>query len=159
MMERRARRGFTLLEVAVVLAITVIGSLLVLPRWNRPVAVDVAGADALLDDDTPGTLLARALVTARGHAIAWRQVVTVRLDVPNRTMRADTSGAAGSGVWYEGPLPLAAGESLEPGDLLTSVTFHPSGAAFGPSLRVRHGEGWVAVDLDALSGDVSRRAR
>jgi prepilin-type N-terminal cleavage/methylation domain-containing protein len=143
----RARPGFTLLEVAVVLAITVIGGLLVLPRWNRPLATDAAG-----------TLLARTLLLARGHAIATRQVVTVRFDVANRTMRADTSGAAGSGVWHEGPLPLAAGESLEPGDLLTSVTFHPSGAAFGESLRVRHGEGWVAVHIDALSGDVSRHA-
>ncbi|MCA2985023.1 type II secretion system protein [Gemmatimonas sp.] len=154
----RARPGFTLLEVAVVLAITVIGGLLVLPRWNRPLATDAAGADALFDGDAPGTLLARTLLLARGHAIATRQVVTVRFDVANRTMRADTSGAAGSGVWHEGPLPLAAGESLEPGDLLTSVTFHPSGAAFGESLRVRHGEGWVAVHIDALSGDVSRHA-
>jgi len=94
----RARPGFTLLEVAVVLAITVIGGLLVLPRWNRPLATDAAGADALFDGDAPGTLLARTLLLARGHAIATRQVVTVRFDVANRTMRAEVLAATGAGL-------------------------------------------------------------
>jgi hypothetical protein len=159
MMRRRARRGFTLLETAIVLAITIIGGLLVLPRWNRPLTGDAAGTDALLESDVPGARLARVLHAARRHAIATRHVVRVRFDVANRTMRADTSSAAGGGVWYEGPLPLAPGESLEPGDLLTSITFQPSGATFGESLRVRHGGGWVALEIDALSGEVSRHVR
>jgi hypothetical protein len=66
---------------------------------------------------------------------------------------------AGHGIWYDGPLPLAAGESLEPGDLLATITMHPGGGVFGEPLCIRDAEGWVTVHIDALSGEVTRHAR
>lgn len=150
---RRDRRGFTLLETAIVLAITAIGALLVLPQWPSALTTDRQ------TDEAPGASLARELAAARRHAIASRQQVDVRLDVLRSRLRADTAGAYGRGVWRDTVLPLDAGEMLVTNDTAMLVRFLPSGASQSGRMTLRHPYGWVAITVDPWSGEVHRVAR
>lgn len=146
------RRGLTLLETAIVLAITAIGALLVLPLWPS----------ALRDpepDGTPGSLLTLALRDARQHAVRERQDVVVYLDVRQQQLRMDTIGTSGRGVWREEALPLAANELLVTRDTAAVVRFRASGAAQGAPLSLRHASGWLSIELDPWSGEVTRVVR
>lgn len=96
---------------------------------------------------------------ARRRAIAERQTVTLRFDVPNGTVRADTAGAVGSGVWYVRTDLLPAGEELVTDRDVTLATFLPSGAAIADVLRVRHGGGWATIVVEPWSGEVRDVAR
>lgn len=147
------RAGFTLLETAIVLAITFIGAMLVLPQW--PLA-SMPGAEAAIETGAP---LARALMTARRQAISARQVVTVHIDPTRRTLRVDTAGTSGRGTWQDEALPLGEGESTDPSDSLATFTFRPSGAAHGRRLRLRHPGGWVEFSVDPWHGEVIRAFR
>jgi len=149
----RRRRGFTLLETAIVLAITAVGALLVLPTWPSALAPDAPR------DASPGAELAAALADARRHAIAARQLVMVRVDVSHQRVRVDTAGTHGRGVWRDGPLPLSADESLVTADTVALYVFRPTGAAQGRPMSIRHASGWTIVAIDPWSGEVRRVAR
>ena len=152
-----ARSGFTLLEIAVVLAVTLIGGLLVLPKWSAPLRPD--GFESPHIDRERGVLLVDALRAARSQAIRARHTVTVHLDRNLAGLRVDTAGANGSGIWYVGPLPLDAGESLETEGGVLNVMFHPSGASYGQPILLRHARGMLALRIDPWNGEVTRVAR
>ncbi len=147
------RRGFTLLETAIVLAITAIGALLVLPMWPAALTRGVQR------DDSPGAALATELTEARRHAIASRHAVTVHIDVTHGRLRMDTTGAGGRGVWRDTVLPLAPDEALTTADTAAVWLFRPTGAAQGQPMALRHAAGWVTVSVDPWSGEVRRVAR
>lgn len=149
----KRRSGFTLLETAIVLAITAIGALLVLPTWPAAFSADSP------DDDVPGAALAAALSDARQHAIAMRQVTYVHVDVEQRRVRVDTTGAGGRGVWREMELPLAPDEMLVTADTVAVYVFRPTGAAMGRPMALRHASGWLDLRVDPWNGEVMRVAR
>ena len=149
----KRRRGFTLLETAIVLAITAIGALLVLPMWPAATSSDVR------TDGSPGGALATALSDARRHAIAKRQLVAVHLDVEHQRMRVDTTGTDGRGVWLDTVLPLAPDETLVTADTVAMYVFHPTGAAQGRPMALRHASGWLDLRVDPWTGEVMRVAR
>jgi len=149
----KRRRGFTLLETAIVLAITAIGALLVLPLWPAATTSD-AGTDG-----SPGAALATALSDARQHAIAKRQLVAVHLDVEQQRMRVDTTGTDGRGVWRDTVLPLAPDETLVTADTVAMYVFRPTGAAQGRPIALRHASGWLDLRVDPWNGEVLRVAR
>jgi len=147
------RRGFTLLETAIVLAITAIGALLVMPRWPAATSSDV------MTDGTSGAALSTALREARQHAIAKRQLVVVHLDAEQQRMRVDTAGPDGRGVWRDTVLPLAPDEMLVTADTVALYVFHPTGAAQGRPVALRHASGWLDLRVDPWNGEVMRVAR
>ena len=149
----KRRRGFTLLETAIVLAITAIGALLVLPMWPAATSSDVG------TDGSPGAALATALSDARRHAIAKRQLVAVHLDVEQQRMRVDTTGTDGRGVWRDTVLPLAPDETLVTADTVAMYVFRPTGAAQGRPMALRHASGWLELRVDPWNGEVMRVAR
>ncbi|GAB1342069.1 pilus assembly FimT family protein [Gemmatimonas sp.] len=151
---RRLRRGFTLLETAIVLAITVIGGLLVLPQWNAARTGPAGVSTAANANEAPGASLAGALLEARQRAILHRQVVTVRMNRELALIRIDTTGGNGTGLWAELPLQLEDGVTLETRDPITLVEFQPSGSAISDSLPIRSRAGWSALVVDAWSGEV-----
>lgn len=151
---RTRRRGYTLLETAIVLAIMVIGGLLVMPRWNAASSVPLDGSNDISAEDGAGAQLVDLLLQARRRAILHRQVVTVRLDRELALVRIDTGGVDGTGLWSEQALPLGVGETLDTQMPVPMVEFHPSGAAISDSLPIRHSAGRSTIRIDAWSGDV-----
>ena len=147
------RRGFTLLETAIVLAITAIGALLVLPMWPAAFTVDTR------DDGSPGFALAAALSEARQQAVGMQQMVRVHLDVEHQRMRVDTAGTGGRGVWRDTVLPLAPDETLVTADRVALYVFRPTGAAQGRPMALRHASGWLDLRVDPWNGEVMRVAR
>lgn len=136
---RGVRRGRTLLEVTVALAITAVAALLVVPRWGA------RGPDSPEGD----VLLAALLDDARRQAVLHRQVVTVRLAGAAARVTADTAGTAGAGPWREVVLSPAVVAQLEPPGARVSVTFHPTGVAVGDRLAVRAADGTLRRLPDA----------
>lgn len=147
------RRGFTLLETAIVLAVTAIGALLVLPLWPS------ASGRSPGSDEAPAAALTAALSGARSQAIRARQVVIVRIDPFRQHLRIDTVGANGRGVWRDTVLPLLADEMLVTADTADVVRFHPTGAAESRPMALRHATGWITMRIDPWDGEVTRAAR
>jgi prepilin-type N-terminal cleavage/methylation domain-containing protein len=145
----RARaRGFTLLEVAIVLAISAIAALLVLPQWLPP-------SDPLLEPDAE---ISGWLADARQQAIAARQTVTVYVDTRAARVRMDTSAASGAAAWREGDLPRHVLAAIEPPGARARFAFRPTGAAVGDTLRVRTRDGMRQLTVDRWSGEVQHVA-
>jgi prepilin-type N-terminal cleavage/methylation domain-containing protein len=143
------RRGFTLLELGVVLAIVAVGALLVVPAWWP---ADAAAQDAAAE-------LTAWLEQARDQARRARQVVTVRIDGALGALTIDTGGTAGRDRWRDASLPVPSRGTLEPLDARATFVFRPSGATDGDTLRVRTPSGVVRLSVDAWSGEVQRVAR
>jgi prepilin-type N-terminal cleavage/methylation domain-containing protein len=146
----RARRGFTLWEMAIVLAVMSVAAVLVAPAitrlGERPPA---RTADAVLG----------LLRDARRTAIERNVVLTVRLDPVSGHYRADTTGADGTGRLGEGTLALGATETLETALPRLRFIFRPTGAALADSLLVRGFGEAVLVTVDPWSGVARTDAR
>lgn len=147
--QRAGRRGFTLIELSVVLAIVAITALLVTPMWWPDEASE---PDAAAE-------LASVLEAARDQARRARQVVTVRIDGALGALTIDTSGSAGRDRWRDASLPDATRGTLEPLETRATFVFRPSGATEGDTLRVRTPNGVVRLSVDTWSGEVQRVAR
>jgi prepilin-type N-terminal cleavage/methylation domain-containing protein len=137
------RRGFTLIEMAIVLAVMAVASLLVAPALAR-----FGTEQPPRSEDRLLTLLA----DARKAAITHGAVVTVRLDPSSGAFRADSTTSLGTGILGEGTLDLAMEERLvTPLPRLTYI-FKPTGAAFADTVIVRGTTSSVLVGVDAWSG-------
>ncbi len=144
------RAGFTLLEMAIVLAVMAIASLLVAPALAR-----FGTESPPRSEDRLLTLLA----DARKAAITHGAQVTLRLDPTSGAYRADTTTTMGTGVLGEGVLDLAMEERLvTPLPRLTFV-FKPTGAAFADTVVVRGTTSSVLVGVDPWSGVAYAAAR
>jgi len=144
------RAGFTLLEMAIVLAVMAIASLLVAPALAR-----FGTESPPRSEDRLLTLLA----DARKAAITHGAQATLRLDPTSGAYRADTTTTMGTGVLGEGVLDLAMEERLvTPLPRLTFV-FKPTGAAFADTVVVRGTTSSVLVGVDPWSGVAYAAAR
>jgi type IV fimbrial biogenesis protein FimT len=147
---RIGRRGFTLLEMIVVLAIMGVAAGLVAPALVSFGAQQPAGsADALL----------ALLRDARLFAIQHNDLVTLRLDPTTLEYEADTSGVFGTGVLAMGKLDLGGALSLSTDQPRLRYVFQPTGAAFADTVLIHGGDRAQWVGVDSWSGVASAQAR
>jgi type II secretion system protein H len=145
------RRGFTLIEMIVVLIVIAITAGLIAPAMMR-----MAGAST---DDTESAPLSALLRAARRQALEGGTVVAVLIDPKEARYRADTSGPRGAGLLSEGELTLESGVSLESDSLRVRFTFRPDGSVFGDTLTVRGRWTSFRVSVDRWTGAIHVDAR
>ncbi len=137
------RRGFTLLEMSITLAVLLIASGLVVPAL-----VDFGQTPA---QRTAGALL-EVLTTARHIAIDSNVTLTVVLDPETGQYRADSTGLAGSGLVTEGVVELDGLEELVTESARLTWRFRPDGGALGDTVLVRGQEGTLVLSVDRWNG-------
>ena len=138
-----SRRGFTLVEMAIVLTIMLIAGGLVVP--------------ALVDlGRTPQRRTADSLLTllnaSRKLAIQHNVTVTVVLDPKSGDYRVDSTGYFGSGLVIQSQIDLLGMESMATEAPRLNYTFKPTGAAMGDTVRIRGADSTVVVSVDPWSG-------
>jgi len=146
----RTRTGFTLWEMAIVLAVMAVGAILVAPAIARLGTEQVA---------QPAAGLITLLTAARKTAIEGNATLTLRLDPVSGHYRADTTGVGGTGEVGEGTLVLDGTETLSTPLPRLVWVFRPTGAAFADTVLVRGAEKTVLVAVDPWSGVARADAR
>jgi prepilin-type N-terminal cleavage/methylation domain-containing protein len=144
------RRGFTLWEMTIVLALVALGAVLVIPAW-----VDFGENPSV----APGDAMVALLHDARKLAIDQSQTVSVILDPSTLYYRVDTTGATGTGLYADGTLEMSTYETLETDLKRLRYVFRPTGAALGDTVAVRGGDYPVMVAVDTWSGYAVVHAR
>lgn len=142
-MRVRARRGFTLWEIATVLLIIAIVASLTAPAFVR------LGEDR---DKTSQDILVKLLRDTRTLAIEHAVEATLLIDPENGHYRVDTTSSFGSGRVVEDTLHFAAADKLESDLPRIRYVFRPTGAAFGDSVVVRGSDSTRVVLIDPWSG-------
>ncbi|WP_043739548.1 GspH/FimT family pseudopilin [Thioalkalivibrio nitratireducens] len=139
------RRGFTMIELMVVLVILSVGLVLVVPRFD--------GALAGLEIKGAARDLASGLRYARGRAIASGEPVGLFVDVEQ-------------GLYWIGDdarqrklpggidLRMVTGTTEVVGDSVGAITFFPDGSATGGRLTLAAGQRRYRVDVQWLTGRV-----
>ena len=134
---RSGERGFSLIELIVVLAIVAIAAVAVAPLagpWRQGKLVDVAAREVAL-----------ALRAARSAAINANQETIFTLD-----------GAAGHYWSDRAPIPKAlparVTAALAPGLPLGRIRFFPDGGASGGTIVLSDAYRSASIRIDALSG-------
>lgn len=153
---RRRRHGFTLMDIAVVLAITVIGTMLVVPQW-RSIGGVADEPDSVVTTPANAKGLAPLLdllAASRRRAIAHRQEVRVYVVPATRVVHVDTAGLSGLGTWVETALPASVGQLLDDGPAILTAHIHPSGATIADIIRLRLDGRLHVVQFDPWSGEV-----
>ena len=150
-MSPRARAGFTLIEMIVVLIIVSVVTWLTAPALMRAVSPDASDGEA--------TALAALLRGARREAIERGIVVSLTLDPAGAKYRADSISPRGVGLLGEGEITLDEGVSLETDSARVRFTFRPDGSVFGDSITVRGQQGAVLVSMDRWTGAIRFDAR
>ncbi len=147
---RIARRGFTLMEMAVCLVIMAVAASVVVPAISR------------LGNGKPesaGDQLISLLKQARNYAIERNYTVTVRIDPVSSRYRVDTTGTGGMGVLVDTTFSLGDAETLETALDRLQFTFKPTGAVMGDTVIVR-GIGTTSVlTVDPWTGEAKLVAR
>jgi len=146
----RRRRGFTLLEMGIVLAVMAVSAMLVVPALSRM----GQGKPAAVGED-----VVKLLSDARQIAIERNETVTLRLDPVTGRYRADTVGIAGSGELGEGAMTLGAQEALVTDLPRLVYVFHPTGSAFADTVLVRGAGASALVSVDPWNGVPHASAR
>jgi prepilin-type N-terminal cleavage/methylation domain-containing protein len=140
---RRARAGFTLWELTMVLLVMAIAGLLAAPAFARfGTEQPPGGADAMIG----------LLHDARKAAIDYDATVTLRLDPKTLKYQADTSGVNGFGTLAAGYLDLGLAQTLVSDEPRLQYVFRPTGAAFADTVVVRGGPVALIVRVDPWSG-------
>lgn len=146
----RPHRGFTLLEIGIVLAIMAVSAMLVAPALARM----GQGKPAQVGED-----VVKLLGDARKVAIERNETVTLRLDPVSGRYRADTSGVGGSGELGEGAMTFDAQETLVTDLPRLVYVFHPTGATYGDTVLVRGAGASALVSVDRWNGVPSATPR
>ena len=147
---RRARRGFTLIEMGVCLVIMAICAAIVAPAFAR------LGTDQPQSGADKYMLL---LKQARNFAIERNYTVTVRINPVTNRFRVDTVGTNGLGVLADSTLDLGASESLDTTLDRLQYTFRPTGSVIGDTVIVRGIGKSSLVSVDAWTGEAKLVAR
>jgi prepilin-type N-terminal cleavage/methylation domain-containing protein len=140
------RRGFTLMEMVLVLLILGIIFVMVVP------SVTSIGRDP--EEGKPWKEIADLLRSSRD--LALKNAVTVRLvlDPQSGRYQADTAGARGGGLAYEGELSVGMAMYVEADSARAKFVFRPDGSAFADSLIVRQMGYATKVWVDPYTGEV-----
>ena len=142
----RAARGFTLLEVLMVLVIAAAGYALVV----RLTGSGVSGAEL----KSAARAVAAALRDARGTAIATQESAAMLVDLEKRTIQV--AGAGKARVLPERlELKLYTAQSEVQDERRGAIRFYPDGSSTGGRVTVAAGERKLLVDVDWLTGRVS----
>ncbi len=146
--ERLRPRGFTLLELLVVLALVALALALVPPMFSRGV---------------PGTELkaaarqvAAGLKEGRSRAIAGNAEVAVAVDVEAHSLRVG-EGTPSRALPAALTLKLVIAESERRGENGGTIRFFPDGSSTGGRVTLSLGESTYDVEVDWLTGWVSTR--
>ena len=142
-MTLRARGGFTLWEMALVLAVLGVTLLLAAP------ALGSFGLKKPRGDAEP---LLELLRTARGEAVFASAVVAVRIDPASGTFRMDTTGVNGMGPYASGTIDLGGATVFVTELDRLQFLFQPTGASFSDSVGVRGPGGTQMVKVDTWTG-------
>jgi len=145
-MERAAQRGFTLLELLMVLVIAAAGYALVV----RFTAGGVSGAEL----KSAARAVAAGLRDARGTAIARQESAALVLDLEHRSFEVSGRGRARS-LPERLELKLYTAQSEIVDEKRGAIRFYPDGSSTGGRVTVASGERRLLVDVDWLTGRVS----
>jgi prepilin-type N-terminal cleavage/methylation domain-containing protein len=139
----RARRGYTLWELTMVLLVLAVAATLAAPAFtNFGRDPEPTGAEAMLG----------LLKDARKAAIDYNANVTLRLDPRTLRYAADTSGVKGYGVLATGTLDIGMARTLVTDLPRLQYVFRPTGAAFADTVVVRGGPLPLTIRVDPWSG-------
>ena len=139
----RARRGYTLIEMSIVLAVLAIASGLVVPAL-----VDLGRTPQRRTADS----LLSLLNATRRLAIDHNVTATLILDPKSGNYRVDSVGVFGAGPVAQSQIDLLGMESMVTDQPRLTYTFQPTGAAIGDTVRVRGGDSSVVISVDPWSG-------
>ena len=139
----RAARGFTLLEVLMVLVIAAAGFALVV----RFTSAGVSGAEL----KSAARTVAAGLRAARGTAIATQESAAMLLDLDRRTIEV-TGAAKPRALSDRLELKLYTAQSEVRDDRHGAIRFYPDGSSTGGRVTLSAGERKLLVDVDWLTG-------
>jgi len=145
MAPRSAARGFTLLELLVVLVIAAAGYALVV----RFASGGVSGAQLR----SAARTVAAGLREARGAAIARQESTALVLDMEGRSM--EVGGGRPRGLPRRLDMKLYTAQSEIVDDRRGAIRFYPDGSSTGGRVTLASGERKLLVDVDWLTGRVS----
>lgn len=140
------RRGYTLLEMSIVLAILSVAATLVVPAL-----VDLGATPPHRTGDALLTLLH----ASRQAAIDRNVTVALVIDPVTGKFEVDSTGLSGAGELAEGQIDLALTEALVTDLPRLQYTFRPNGAAMGDTVRVRGTDSSLVVSVDPWNGVAS----
>ena len=141
---RRARPGFTLWELTMVLMVMAIGATLAAPAFAR-----------FGQDDRPSgaaDIMVGLLHDARKASTDFNATVTLRIDPKTLKYEVDTSGVNGYGVLAKGTLDLGLSETLVTDQARLQYIFRPTGASFADTVVVHGGAMPRVIRVDPWSG-------
>lgn len=147
---RRAQvraRGFTLIEILVVLSIMAIGAAIVIPM--------VSGSGATTGElKAAAREIAAGLRLARSEAVTTRRETTVTLDLEARKFRV-AAGGREVALPPKVDLKLFTAQSDLQDEKRGAIRFFPDGGSNGGRVTVSSGERKYEVDVDWLTGRVA----
>jgi prepilin-type N-terminal cleavage/methylation domain-containing protein len=139
----RARRGFTLWELTMVLLVLAIAATLTAPAFARLGTEQPSkGADRIL----------ALLHDSRKAALDYNATVTLRLDPKTLKYQVDTATVIGKGTLAAGILDLGTTETLVSDQPRLLYVFRPSGAAYADTVLVHGAESPLVVRVDPWTG-------
>ena len=139
----RGRGGYTLMEMAIVLAVMAIASSLV-----APALVDLGRTPQRRTADAVLSLLNASRKLSIDHNVT----VTVVLDPKSGDYRVDSIGYFGSGPVIQSQIDLLGMESMSTDLPRLTYTFRSTGAALGDTVRIRGTDSSVVVFVDPWNG-------
>jgi prepilin-type N-terminal cleavage/methylation domain-containing protein len=139
----RFRRGFTLLEMSITLAVMAVAALLV-----APALVDFGQ----VAPRRTGEGLLSLLRASRSLAVDSNTTVTVVIDPSSGKYRVDSTGTFGTGPVTEGQIDLGSVETMATTAPRLQYVFGPNGTSYGDTVRVRGIDSAVVVWVDPWSG-------
>ena len=145
-MSQGVQRGFTLLELLLVLVIAAAGYALVV----RFTSGGVSGAEL----KSAARAVAAGLRDARGAAIATQETVALTLDLERRSFEV-SGGKRPRALPERLELKLYTAQSEVVDDKRGAIRFYPDGSSTGGRVTVASGERRFLVDVDWLTGRVS----
>ncbi len=145
---RSSARGFTLLEILLVLAIMALAAALTLPALVRPSGSELRAATATL---------AGGLRRAREAAVNSNREATLTLDLDRHTFTV-SGEPRGRGLPPELELALFTARSELDGERTGRIRFFPDGSSTGGRVSLTSGQRRYHVDVDWLTGQVRVRA-
>ena len=140
------RRGFTLLEILIVLALMAIVAGFVLPMFGGPVSTSELRSSA--------RQLAAGLRLAQSEAVSQRRETFLVLDVAGKRFKVDNDP-------HEHRLPskielkLFTAQNDLVSESVGSIRFFPDGGSNGGRITVASGDRKFDVDIDWLTGRVA----